>query len=138
PLAEFTGRGNWGYDGVYPFAVENSYGGPQGLKKLVNACPRRGLGIILDVVYNPLGPEGNYLSEYGPYFTDRYKTPWGPALNFDGAQSDHVRWFFIHNALQWIDRFHIDALRVDAVHAIVDHSAEPFLQDLTTAVRARG
>ncbi|HEX3108217.1 MAG TPA: DUF3459 domain-containing protein, partial [Thermoanaerobaculia bacterium] len=105
---------------------------------LVDECHARGLAVALDVVYNHLGPEGNYLSEYGPYFTDRYKTPWGLALNFDGAQSDHVRWFFVHNALQWIDEFHIDMLRVDAVHAIVDHSAEPFLQDLTTAVRRRG
>jgi maltooligosyltrehalose trehalohydrolase len=89
------------------------------------------------VVYNHLGPEGNYIREFGPYFTDRYKTPWGLALNFDGPHSDHVRWFFIHNALMWIDEFHVDALRIDAVHAIVDHSAEPFLQDLTTAVRDR-
>jgi maltooligosyltrehalose trehalohydrolase len=95
------------------------------------------MALLLDVVYNHLGPEGNYLGQYGPYFTDRYKTPWGLALNFDGPYSDDVRWFFIHNALQWVDEFHIDGLRVDAVHAIVDHSAEPFLQDLTEAVRKR-
>jgi maltooligosyltrehalose trehalohydrolase len=138
PIAQFPGDRNWGYDGVYIGAAQKSYGGPVALKRLVDACHARGLAILLDVVYNHLGPEGNYLSEYGPYFTDRYKTPWGPALNFDGPLSDHVRWFFIHNALQWIDEFHIDGLRVDAVHAIVDHSAQPFLQDLTNAVRERG
>jgi maltooligosyltrehalose trehalohydrolase len=137
PIAQFPGTRNWGYDGVYAGAAQNSYGGPLALKRFVDACHARGLGVLLDVVYNHLGPEGNYLSEYGPYFTDRYKTPWGVALNFDGPHSDHVRWFFIHNALQWVDEFHIDGLRVDAVHAIVDHSAEPFLQDLTTAVRSR-
>jgi maltooligosyltrehalose trehalohydrolase len=137
PVAQFPGARNWGYDGTYVGAVQNTYGGPLGLKRLVDACHARGLAIVLDVVYNHLGPEGNYISQYGPYFTDRYKTPWGNALNFDGPRSDDVRWFFIHNALQWIDEFHVDALRVDAVHAIVDHSAEPFLQDLTTAVRAR-
>jgi maltooligosyltrehalose trehalohydrolase len=137
PIAQFPGGRNWGYDGTYVGAAQNTYGGPLGLKRLVDACHARGLALVLDVVYNHLGPEGNYLSEYGPYFTDRYKTPWGNALNFDGPRSDDVRWFFIHNALQWIDEFHVDALRVDAVHAIVDHSAEPFLQDLTTAVHAR-
>ncbi len=134
PLAQFPGRRNWGYDGVYPFAVQNSYGGPQGLKKLVNACHRRGLAIILDVVYNHLGPEGNYLGDYGPYFTDRYKTPWGPALNFDGPWSDEVRNFFIQNALYWISEFHVDALRLDAVHAILDHSPMTFLEELNDAV----
>jgi maltooligosyltrehalose trehalohydrolase len=137
PIGQFPGGRNWGYDGVYVGAVQFSYGGPSGLKRLVDACHTRGLALLLDVVYNHLGPEGNYLGEYGPYFTDRYKTPWGLALNFDGAQSDFVRWFFIHNALQWIDEFHVDGLRVDAVHAIIDHSAEPFLQDLCTAVHAR-
>lgn len=137
PVAQFPGERNWGYDGVYAGAAQNSYGGPIALKRLVDACHARGLAILLDVVYNHLGPEGNYLGEYGPYFTDRYKTPWGLALNFDGPQSDHVRWYFIHNALQWVDEFHFDGLRVDAVHAIVDHSAEPFLQDLTSAVRER-
>jgi len=137
PVAQFPGTRNWGYDGVYIGAAQNSYGGPAGLKRLADACHARGLALLLDVVYNHLGPEGNYLSQYGPYFTDRYKTPWGLAINFDGPHSDDVRWFFIHNALQWIDEFHIDGLRVDAVHAIVDHTAEPFLQDLTTAVRER-
>jgi len=137
PIAQFPGTRNWGYDGVHIGAAQNSYGGPRALKRLVDACHVRGLAIILDVVYNHLGPEGNYLSEFGPYFTDRYKTPWGLALNFDGHRSDDVRWFFIDNALQWVDEFRFDALRVDAVHAVIDHSAEPFLQDLTTAVRQR-
>jgi len=137
PVAQFPGERNWGYDGTYAGAAQASYGGPRALKRLVDACHQRGLAILLDVVYNHLGPEGNYLSEYGPYFTDRYRTPWGLALNFDGPHSDHVRWLFIHNALQWIDEFHFDGLRVDAVHAIVDHSAEPFLQDLNVAVHAR-
>jgi len=137
PIAQFPGSRNWGYDGTYVGAVQATYGGPLALKRLVDAAHARGLAVLLDVVYNHLGPEGNYLSEFGPYFTDRYRTPWGLAVNFDGAESDNVRWFFIHNALQWIDEFHVDGLRVDAVHAIVDHSAEPFLQDLTTAVRDR-
>jgi maltooligosyltrehalose trehalohydrolase len=137
PVAQFPGERNWGYDGVYVGATQASYGGPRALKRLVDACHQRGLAIVLDVVYNHLGPEGNYLGEYGPYFTDRYKTPWGLALNFDGPYSDDVRWYFIHNALQWTDEFHFDGLRVDAVHAIVDHSAEPFLQDLNVAVHAR-
>ncbi len=137
PIAQFPGTRNWGYDGVYVGAAQNSYGGPLALKRLVDACHQRGMALLLDVVYNHLGPEGNYISEYGPYFTDRYKTPWGLALNFDGAQSDHVRWFFIHNALQWVDEFRVDGLRVDAVHAIVDHSAQPFLQDLCAAVHER-
>jgi maltooligosyltrehalose trehalohydrolase len=137
PVAQFPGARNWGYDGVYAGAAQSSYGGPRALKRLVDACHQRGLAILLDVVYNHLGPEGNYLGQYGPYFTDRYKTPWGLALNFDGPHSDHVRWYFIHSALQWIDEFHFDGLRVDAVHAIVDHSAEPFLQDLNVAVHQR-
>jgi maltooligosyltrehalose trehalohydrolase len=135
PIGQFPGHRNWGYDGVYVGAAQASYGGPLALKRLVDAAHARGLAVVLDVVYNHLGPEGNYLAQFGPYFADRYLTPWGPALNFDGPHSDDVRWFFIHNALQWVDEFHVDALRVDAVHAIVDHSAEPFLQDLTTAVR---
>lgn len=137
PIAQFPGDRNWGYDGTYVSAAQASYGGPRALKRLADACHARGLAILLDVVYNHLGPEGNYLSEYGPYFTDRYKTPWGLALNFDGPHSDHVRWFFVHSALQFVDEFHFDGLRVDAVHAIVDHSAEPFLQDLTNAVHER-
>src|SRR5437899_2469063 len=137
PIGQFPGDRNWGYDGTYIYAAQNSYGGPHGLKRLVDAAHQRGLAMVLDVVYNHLGPEGNYLSEFGPYFTDRYKTAWGMALNFDGPHSDEVRQFFIQNALMWIDEFHFDALRIDAVHAIVDHSAEPFLQDLTAAVGDR-
>jgi len=137
PIAQFPGNRNWGYDGVYVGAAQSSYGGPRALKRLVDACHARGLAILLDVVYNHLGPEGNYLREFAPYFTDRYRTPWGQAVNFDDAHSDEVRWFFIHNALQWVDEFHIDGLRVDAVHAIIDHTAQPFLQELTTTVRER-
>ena len=137
PVAQFPGERNWGYDGVYVGAAQNSYGGPEGLKRLVDACHSHGLALLLDVVYNHLGPEGNYLGEFAPYFTDRYKTPWGLAINFDGPHSDHVRWYFIHNVLQWVDEFHIDGLRVDAVHAIVDHTAQPFLQDLCSAVHDR-
>jgi maltooligosyltrehalose trehalohydrolase len=137
PVAQFPGDRNWGYDGTYAYAAQTSYGGPRALKRLVDACHERGMAILLDVVYNHLGPEGNYLGEYGPYFTDRYKTPWGLALNFDGPRSDDVRWYFIGSALQWIDEFHFDGLRVDAVHAIVDHSAEPFLQDLCDHVHQR-
>jgi maltooligosyltrehalose trehalohydrolase len=134
PVAQFPGDRNWGYDGVYPFAVQNSYGGSEGLKTLVNACHRKGLAVVLDVVYNHLGPEGNYLREFGPYFTDRYKTPWGSAINFDGPESDPVRRYFIDNALYWIHEFHVDALRLDAVHAIFDFSAFPFLEELTERV----
>ena len=134
PVAQFPGSRNWGYDGVYPFAAQNSYGGPEGLKKLVNACHRHGLAIILDVVYNHLGPEGNYLGDFGPYFTDSYKSPWGPALNFDGPYSDEVRKYFIQNALYWLVDCHIDALRLDAVHAILDHSPFTFLEELKVEV----
>jgi maltooligosyltrehalose trehalohydrolase len=138
PVAQFPGSRNWGYDGVFLFAVQNSYGGPAGLKKLVNACHQRGLAAILDVVYNHFGPEGNYLAQFAPYFTDRYKTPWGSALNFDDAYSDEVRHFFISNALEWISDYHFDALRLDAVHAILDHSALNFLEELAEAVHEEG
>lgn len=134
PVAQFPGDRNWGYDGVYPYAVQASYGGPDGLKGLVDECHRRGLAVILDVVYNHLGPEGNYLRDFGPFFTDRYRTPWGEAVNFDGPWSDGVRDYFIGNALHWFERYHIDALRLDAVHAIYDVTARPFLQELSEAV----
>ena len=134
PVAQFPGSRNWGYDGVYPFAVQHSYGGPNGLKRLVDACHHKGISVILDVVYNHLGPEGNYLRDFGPYFTERYHVPWGAALNFDGPDSDEVRRFFIENALHWVTQFHIDALRIDAVHGIMDQSAQPFLEELATAV----
>ena len=134
PVAQFPGDRNWGYDGVYPFAVQNSYGGPEGLKRLIDACHQRGLAVTLDVVYNHLGPEGNYFHDFGPYFTDRYRTPWGSAINFDGPDSDEVRRFFIENALSWVTEFRVDALRLDAVHGIFDFSALHFLQELGAAV----
>ena len=134
PVGQFPGSRNWGYDGVYPFAAQNSYGGPQGLKRLVHACHRIGLAVILDVVYNHLGPEGNYFADFAPYFTERYRTPWGPAVNFDGPYSDEVRHYFIENARYWIADCHIDALRLDAVHAILDHSPQPFLEELGAEV----
>ena len=135
PVAQFPGNRNWGYDGTYPFAVQDSYGGLQGLRRLVNTCHRKGLAVVLDVVYNHLGPEGNCLRDFGPYFTDFYKTPWGEALNFDGPCSDEVRRFFIENALFWICDCHIDALRIDAVHSILDFTARPFLKQLGLEVR---
>lgn len=134
PVAQFPGERNWGYDGVYPFAVHNGYGGPEGLKRLINACHKEGIAVILDVVYNHLGPEGNYLSDYGPYFTDKYKTPWGPAINFDDVCSNEVRNYFIENALHWFLNYHLDALRLDAIHGITDMSAKPFLRELAERV----
>jgi maltooligosyltrehalose trehalohydrolase len=134
PVSQFPGSRNWGYDGVFPFAVQNSYGGPEGLKRLVNACHCQGLAVVLDVVYNHLGPEGNYLGDFGPYFTDRYRTPWGQAINFDGPQSDHVVRFFIENAIYWLSDFHFDALRLDAIHGIMDCNAQPFLALLSSVV----
>ncbi|MFP4473136.1 MAG: malto-oligosyltrehalose trehalohydrolase [Candidatus Omnitrophota bacterium] len=130
PVAQFPGERNWGYDGVHPFSVQNSYGGPDGLKRLVDRCHQEGLAVILDVVYNHLGPEGNYLGEFAPYFTERYRTPWGQAVNFDGPYSDGVREYFIQNALYWFKYLHIDALRLDAVHGIYDFGAKHILKDL--------
>ena len=135
PVAQFPGERNWGYDGVLSYAVQNSYGGPEGLRALVNAAHRAGLAVILDVVYNHFGPEGNYLGEYGPYFTETYRTPWGPALNFDGRESDEVRRYFIDNALYWVTEFHIDGLRLDAIHGIYDFGAVHILAELADAVR---
>jgi len=134
PVAQFPGERNWGYDGVYPFAPQNSYGGPVGLKKLVDACHARGLAVVLDVVYNHLGPEGNYLHGFAPYFTDRYRTPWGEAVNFDGPDSDEVRRYFLDNALYWLCEYHLDALRIDAVHGIYDFSARHFLEELAAEI----
>ncbi len=136
PVAQFPGKRNWGYDGVALFAPHKDYGGVQGLKRLVNACHTAGLAVCLDVVYNHLGPEGNYLWDYGPYFTERYHTPWGASLNFDGAKSDHVKRFFIENALYWLEDFHIDAFRLDATHELYDFSAVPFLEELTAEIHA--
>jgi len=139
PVAQFPGSRNWGYDGVHPFAVQNTYGGPNGLQQLVNAAHERGLSVILDVVYNHLGPEGNYFGAYAPpFFTDRYHTPWGQAINYDEAYSDAVREFFIQNALYWLEEFHIDALRLDAVHGIFDFSAHHILAELEERVRGLG
>lgn len=134
PVAQFPGARNWGYDGAYPFAPQNSYGGPAGLKRLINACHEEGLAVVLDVVYNHLGPEGNYLHDYGPYFTDRYRTPWGQAINYDGRDSDPVRRYVISNALYWITEYHVDALRLDAIHGIFDFSAKHVLQELAEAL----
>ncbi len=136
PVSQFPGDRNWGYDGVHPYAVQNTYGGPRGLKAFVNGAHQHGVAVILDVVYNHLGPEGNYLWDFGPYFTDRYKTPWGEAVNFDGPYSDGVRNYFIENALYWLREFHVDGLRLDAVHGIFDFSARPFLAELSRAVDA--
>ena len=134
PVAQFPGARNWGYDGVFPFAVQNSYGGPDSLKQLVDACHRHGLAVIMDVVYNHFGPEGNYTGKFGPYTTDHYRTPWGSAINFDDAYSDGVRNYFIENALMWLRDYHIDGLRLDAVHAIYDFGAKHFLQELAEKV----
>jgi maltooligosyltrehalose trehalohydrolase len=131
PVVAFPGERNWGYDGVFPFATQESYGGPTGLQRFVDACHQHGLAVVLDVVYNHLGPEGNLLAQFGPYFTDVYNTPWGPAINFDDAHSDEVRRYFLDNAAMWLREFHIDALRLDAVHAIMDRSAHPFLAELS-------
>jgi maltooligosyltrehalose trehalohydrolase len=130
PVAQFAGRRGWGYDGVYPFAPQNSYGGPQGLRRLIDACHSQGIAVMLDVVYNHFGPEGCYLHEFAHYFTDRYRTPWGRAINLDGPKSDEVRRFLVENALYWVHEFHVDALRLDAIHAIHDESASPFLMEL--------
>jgi len=130
PIAQFPGDRNWGYDGVFPFAVQNSYGGAEGLQRLIDVCHKKGLAVILDVVYNHMGPEGNYLGAYGPYFTNKYNTPWGNAINFDDAWCDGVRHFFIENALMWFRDFHVDALRLDAVHAIKDFSPVHILKEI--------
>lgn len=135
PVGQFPGGRNWGYDGVYPYAAQNTYGGPDGLRKLVEACHSRGIAVILDVVYNHLGPEGNYISVYGPYFTDKYHTPWGDAVNFDRAWSDGVRSYFCNNALYWLHYFHIDALRLDAIHEMYDYSAIHFWEQLHYQVK---
>jgi maltooligosyltrehalose trehalohydrolase len=136
PVAQFPGDRNWGYDGVYTYGVQHSYGGPEGLKKLVDACHQQGLSIILDVVYNHFGPEGNYTSLFGPYFTEAYKTPWGAAMNFDDVHSEGVRNYFIENALYWFENYHFDALRLDAIHAIYDLGAKHVLQEMAEKVEA--
>jgi maltooligosyltrehalose trehalohydrolase len=138
PVVQFSGEHGWGYDGVDLFAPHSAYGGPAGLKRLVDACHARGLAVLLDVVYNHLGPTGNYLGKYAPYFSDHYHTPWGPAVNFDGPHSGEVRRFFCDNALMWLRDYHFDGLRLDAVHAIFDMSARPFLEQLGDEVQQLG
>lgn len=135
PVAAAPGVRGWGYDGVSLYAPHVAYGGPNGFRHFVDACHERGLAVLLDVVYNHLGPSGNYLAVYGPYFTKKYSTPWGEAINLDGPGSDDVRRFFIDNALMWLRDYHLDGLRLDAVHAIVDTSATHFLEQLSSEVR---
>jgi maltooligosyltrehalose trehalohydrolase len=138
PIADFAGARNWGYDGVLPFAPDNCYGHPDDLKRLIQAAHRKGLMVFLDVVYNHFGPEGNYLRTYAPeFFTARHRTPWGNAINFDGPGSRAVRDFFIHNALYWLEEYHFDGLRFDAVHAIVDELKPDMLTELAEATRAK-
>ena len=134
PVAEFPGTRNWGYDGVALYAPHSAYGGPEGLRRLVDAAHAIGLAVVLDVVYNHVGPEGNYLPLYGPYFTETYRTPWGPAVNYDGADSPEVRRFVIENALHWVTEYHVDALRLDAIHGIYDFGATHVLQELVERV----
>jgi maltooligosyltrehalose trehalohydrolase len=136
PVNAFDGPRGWGYDGVLWYAVHEPYGGPDGLKRFVDACHERGLGVLLDVVYNHLGPSGAYLDRFGPYFSDRHTTPWGPGLNLDGAGSDVVRRYVIENALGWLRDYHLDGLRLDAVHALVDSRATHLLQELADEVDA--
>ena len=138
PIGEFPGSRNWGYDGVHLYAPQSTYGGPRGLRRLVDAAHARGLSVVLDVVYNHLGPEGNYLAEYGPYFTDRYKTPWGSAVNFDGADAAPVRRHFVDNVRYWVHEFHVDAFRLDAIHAIHDASPRHILTEIVEAAREEG
>src|SRR5262249_8316140 len=136
PVADFPGRRNWGYDGVLLFAPDSSYGTPHDLRRLVQGAHRRGLMVLLDVVYNHFGPEGNYLNTYAkPFFTERHHTPWGAAINLDGRHSATVRDFYRHNALYWLEEYNIDGLRFDAVHALADDSDVPFLAELATAIR---
>ncbi|HVT82191.1 MAG TPA: malto-oligosyltrehalose trehalohydrolase, partial [Phycisphaerae bacterium] len=130
PIAQFSGNRNWGYDAVLPYAAQNSYGGPLGLQKLIDAAHAMGLAVFLDVVYNHMGPEHNYLDDFGPYFTDNYKTPWGRAINFDGPGSDPVREFVLSNVRMWLEEFHADGLRLDAVHAIYDFGAHHILAQI--------
>jgi len=134
PVAQFPGDRNWGYDGVSLYAPQHSYGGPDALKRLVNAAHEQQLAVVLDVVYNHVGPEGNYLGEFGPYFTDIYRTPWGSAVNYDGPDSDEVRAFVIGNACYWVREYHVDALRLDAIHGIYDFQARHVLAELTARV----
>ncbi|HKG91758.1 MAG TPA: malto-oligosyltrehalose trehalohydrolase [Gemmatimonadaceae bacterium] len=138
PVAQFPGERNWGYDGVELYAVQHSYGGPDGLRRLVDAAHAAGLAVILDVVYNHVGPEGNYLGDFGPFFTDRYRTPWGQGVNYDDADSEEVRRFVIDNALHWVTEYRVDGLRLDAIHGIFDFGATHVLRELAEAVHRQG
>ncbi len=138
PIAEFAGDRGWGYDGVALFAASEAYGGPDGFKRFVNACHEKGLAVVLDVVYNHFGPVGNYTTKYGPYLTERFHTPWGSAVNFNEKGSDEVRRFFCDNAAMWLRDFHVDGLRLDAVHAFIDISAVPFMEQLSAEVERLG
>ncbi len=139
PVADFPGNRNWGYDGVSLFAPARCYGRPDDMRALVDAAHALGIAVILDVVYNHLGPDGNYIAAYSPfYFTKKHKTPWGDALNFDDEQSGPVRSFFVSNAIYWLEEFHIDGLRLDATHAMQDDSPRHILQEIADAVHARG
>ena len=138
PVASFPGTRNWGYDGVHLYAPQQSYGGPDGFRRFVRAAHALGIAVVLDVVYNHLGPEGNYLERFGPYFTDAYHTPWGRAMNYDGRGSDEVRRWARDNALHWISEYHVDGLRLDAVHGIFDFGAVAFLEELSDAVHTLG
>lgn len=133
PVADFPGERGWGYDGVGQYATHHAYGGPESLVRFIDACHERELGVLLDVVYNHLGPEGNYLAEFGPYFTDHHTTPWGDALNLDQEDSDEIRAFFLGAAHQWLAWFQFDGLRLDAVHALADDSPQHFLAEITDA-----
>jgi maltooligosyltrehalose trehalohydrolase len=135
PLSQFPGNRNWGYDGVHPYAVQNTYGTPNDFKKFVDACHARGIAVILDVVYNHIGPEGNYFSKFGPYFNNKYSTPWGDAINFDADYADGVRDFFAENALHWLENYHIDGLRLDAIHMVFDISAIHFWEYVNEKVK---
>lgn len=137
PVAEFPGPRNWGYDGVHLYAPQSSYGGPEGLRRFVDAAHRVGLAVVLDVVYNHVGPEGNYLDAFGPYFTERYRTPWGRAVNYDDAGSDEVRRFVVDNARYWVTEYHVDGLRLDAIHGIFDFSPTHVLREVADAVHAQ-
>lgn len=134
PVAQSPGRWNWGYDGVNLYAPRQTYGQPEDFKAFVDACHSQGLAVILDVVYNHLGPEGNYLSDFGPYFSDRHGTPWGEAFNFDGASSEQVRRFIVDNVVYWLDEYHLDGLRLDAVHFMLDESGTTILDEIRLAV----
>jgi len=136
PVAEFPGERGWGYDGVDLYAPHHAYGGPDGLKRLVDACHRHGLAVVMDVVYNHLGPDGNHLAQFGPYFTEKYRTPWGAALNCDDADCEPVRRHVVDNALMWLRDYHCDGLRLDAVHAILDSSAVHILEQIAAEVHA--